>query len=48
MLKNMCFDFFRLNTINEGRVAIGDMSGFVPCTPNGCIELIKKYVKCSH
>ncbi|KZC06698.1 C-1-tetrahydrofolate synthase, cytoplasmic [Dufourea novaeangliae] len=31
-----------LNTINEGRVAIGDMSGFVPCTPNGCIELIKK------
>ncbi len=32
----------RLNTINEGRVAIGDMSGFVPCTPNGCIELIKR------
>ncbi|XP_043258125.1 C-1-tetrahydrofolate synthase, cytoplasmic [Colletes gigas] len=31
-----------LNTINEGRVAIGDMTGFVPCTPNGCIELIKK------
>ncbi|XP_003700207.3 pug C-1-tetrahydrofolate synthase, cytoplasmic isoform X1 [Megachile rotundata] len=31
-----------LNTINEGRVAIGDMSGFLPCTPNGCIELIKK------
>ncbi|XP_043669976.1 C-1-tetrahydrofolate synthase, cytoplasmic isoform X1 [Vespula pensylvanica] len=31
-----------LNTINEGRVTIGDMSGFVPCTPNGCIELIKK------
>lgn len=37
--------FFRLNTINEGRVAIGDMSGFLPCTPNGCIELIKKYVE---
>lgn len=36
---------FRLNTINEGRVAIGDMSGFLPCTPNGCIELIKKYVE---
>ncbi|XP_031367074.1 C-1-tetrahydrofolate synthase, cytoplasmic isoform X2 [Apis dorsata] len=32
----------KLNTINEGRVAIGDMSGFLPCTPNGCIELIKK------
>ncbi|EFN87737.1 C-1-tetrahydrofolate synthase, cytoplasmic [Harpegnathos saltator] len=31
-----------LNTVNEGRVAIGDMSGFLPCTPNGCIELIKK------
>ncbi|XP_043482868.1 C-1-tetrahydrofolate synthase, cytoplasmic [Leptopilina heterotoma] len=31
-----------LNTINEGRVAIGDMTGFMPCTPNGCIELIKK------
>uniref|UniRef100_A0A161THL5 C-1-tetrahydrofolate cytoplasmic isoform x2 n=1 Tax=Triatoma infestans TaxID=30076 RepID=A0A161THL5_TRIIF len=30
-----------LNTINEGRVAIGDMSGFIPCTPNGVIELIK-------
>ncbi|XP_020278511.1 C-1-tetrahydrofolate synthase, cytoplasmic isoform X2 [Pseudomyrmex gracilis] len=31
-----------LNTVNEGRAAIGDTSGFVPCTPNGCIELIKK------
>nr|XP_031833819.1 C-1-tetrahydrofolate synthase, cytoplasmic [Nomia melanderi] len=31
-----------LNTINEGKVAIGDMTGFLPCTPNGCIELIKK------
>ncbi|XP_033322549.2 pug C-1-tetrahydrofolate synthase, cytoplasmic isoform X1 [Megalopta genalis] len=31
-----------LNTINEGRVAVGDMTGFLPCTPNGCIELIKK------
>ncbi|XP_017796801.1 PREDICTED: C-1-tetrahydrofolate synthase, cytoplasmic isoform X2 [Habropoda laboriosa] len=31
-----------LNTINEGKVAVGDMSGFLPCTPNGCIELIKK------
>lgn len=33
---------FRLNTINEGRVAIGDLSGFLPCTPNGCIELIRR------
>ncbi|XP_046821575.1 C-1-tetrahydrofolate synthase, cytoplasmic isoform X2 [Vespa crabro] len=31
-----------LNTINEGKVTIGDMSGFIPCTPNGCMELIKK------
>lgn len=31
-----------LHTMNEGRVAIGDMSGFLPCTPNGCIELIKR------
>ncbi|CAD7093696.1 unnamed protein product [Hermetia illucens] len=31
-----------LNTINEGRVAIGDFSGFLPCTPQGCIELIKR------
>ncbi|XP_014232390.1 C-1-tetrahydrofolate synthase, cytoplasmic isoform X1 [Trichogramma pretiosum] len=31
-----------LNTINEGRVAIGDMTGFLPCTPNGCMELIKQ------
>jgi methylenetetrahydrofolate dehydrogenase (NADP+) / methenyltetrahydrofolate cyclohydrolase / formyltetrahydrofolate synthetase len=32
-----------LNTINEGRVAIGDMdSGFLPCTPNGCMELIRR------
>lgn len=31
----------RLHTMNEGRVAIGDLNGFLPCTPNGCIELIK-------
>nr|XP_022911778.1 C-1-tetrahydrofolate synthase, cytoplasmic [Onthophagus taurus] len=31
-----------LNTINEGKVAIGDLTGFLPCTPNGCIELIKR------
>ncbi|XP_017765884.1 PREDICTED: C-1-tetrahydrofolate synthase, cytoplasmic [Eufriesea mexicana] len=31
-----------LNTINEGKIATGDMSGFLPSTPNGCIELIKK------
>jgi len=32
-----------LNTINEGKLAIGDLSsGFVPCTPAGCLHLIKK------
>ncbi|KAI4468920.1 c-1-tetrahydrofolate synthase cytoplasmic-related [Holotrichia oblita] len=31
-----------LNTINEGRVAIGDLTSFLPCTPNGCIELIRR------
>ncbi|XP_050443683.1 C-1-tetrahydrofolate synthase, cytoplasmic [Adelges cooleyi] len=31
-----------LNIINEGRVAIGDLSGLIPCTPNGVIQLIKK------
>uniref|UniRef100_A0A1B6G1K4 C-1-tetrahydrofolate synthase, cytoplasmic n=1 Tax=Cuerna arida TaxID=1464854 RepID=A0A1B6G1K4_9HEMI len=31
-----------LHTINEGMVAVGNMSGFVPCTPNGVIELIKR------
>ncbi|XP_058457077.1 C-1-tetrahydrofolate synthase, cytoplasmic isoform X2 [Malaya genurostris] len=31
-----------LNTVNEGRVAVGDMGGFLPCTPNGCMELIKR------
>ncbi|XP_070504810.1 C-1-tetrahydrofolate synthase, cytoplasmic [Chironomus tepperi] len=31
-----------LNTINEGKIAVGDLSGFLPCTPNGVVELIKK------
>ncbi|CAH0400476.1 unnamed protein product [Chilo suppressalis] len=31
-----------LNTVNEGRVAVGDLSGFVPCTPAGCVELIRR------
>ncbi|KAJ2944743.1 hypothetical protein O0L34_g1631 [Tuta absoluta] len=31
-----------LNTVNEGRVAVGDMGGFIPCTPAGCVELIKR------
>lgn len=32
----------RLHTVNEGKVAVGDMTGFIPCTPNGCLQLIKK------
>jgi len=32
-----------LCTVNEGKVATGDLKGgFLPCTPNGCMELIKK------
>ncbi|XP_050499045.1 C-1-tetrahydrofolate synthase, cytoplasmic [Diabrotica virgifera virgifera] len=31
-----------LNTINEGRTAIGELTSFLPCTPNGVIELIKR------
>lgn len=31
-----------LNTINEGKIAVGDLSGLLPCTPNGVIELIKR------
>lgn len=33
---------FRLNTINEGKLAIGDLTGFLPCTPRGIVELIKR------
>jgi len=29
--------------MNEGRVATGDLAhGFLPCTPNGVMELIKR------
>jgi len=32
-----------LNTINAGKVARGILQDcFIPCTPNGCLELIKK------
>lgn len=32
-----------LNTKNQGKVAVGDLStGFLPCTPSGCLELIKR------
>jgi len=34
-----------LNTGNQGKLAVGDLlSGFLPCTPNGCMELIKRCV----
>lgn len=36
------FYVYRLHTLNEGRTAINTKTGFVPCTPNGCIELIKR------
>ncbi|KAH8241243.1 hypothetical protein KR032_004965, partial [Drosophila birchii] len=31
-----------LHTVNEGRLAIGDQGGFLPCTPWGCLELIRR------
>ncbi|XP_036337516.1 C-1-tetrahydrofolate synthase, cytoplasmic isoform X3 [Rhagoletis pomonella] len=31
-----------LHTVNEGRVSIGDTNGYLPCTPGGCVELIKR------
>ncbi|XP_044265161.1 C-1-tetrahydrofolate synthase, cytoplasmic isoform X1 [Tribolium madens] len=30
-----------LNTLNEGRTAVGDLLSFIPCTPNGIMELIR-------
>ncbi|XP_075222601.1 pug C-1-tetrahydrofolate synthase, cytoplasmic isoform X2 [Lycorma delicatula] len=36
-------DIDGLNTLNEGRIAVGDLvGGFMPCTPHGVIELIKR------
>ena len=32
-----------LCTVNEGKVATGDLvSGFLPCTPHGCLKLIER------
>ena len=32
-----------LGTVNQGKLAAGDMeSGFMPCTPAGCMELIRR------
>jgi len=32
-----------LNIVNEGKVATGDLkTGFLPCTPHGCLKLIEK------
>ena len=45
---NFVFNFFlwnRLTTINAGNMLHGQIGGkhaFIPCTPNGCLELIKK------
>ena len=31
-----------LGTVNQGKLAAGDMeTGFMPCTPAGCMELIR-------
>ena len=32
-----------LGTVNQGRLAAGDLEGgFTPCTPAGCMELIRR------
>lgn len=36
------FSLNRLHTINEGHLAVGNLHGFLPCTPIGVLELIKK------
>lgn len=40
--KQLKYSFCSLHTINEGRTAINSKNGFIPCTPHGCIELIKR------
>lgn len=37
----MFSNIFSLNTLNEGRAAVGDLFSFIPCTPKGIMELIK-------
>lgn len=41
---NISKDVDGLNSGSQGYVAVGEMdSGFIPCTPNGCMDLIKRY-----
>ena len=36
------YSLFSINDINAGRLARGSLHNcFKPCTPNGCMELIK-------
>lgn len=38
-----CFNCFRLTSISAGKLARGDLHDcFIPCTPKGCLELIKE------
>lgn len=38
-----CFHSFRLTNISAGKLARGDLNDcFIPCTPKGCLELIKE------
>ena len=35
--------FFRLHDVNAGKLSRGELDDcIVPCTPRGCLELIKK------
>ena len=43
---NICA-FYSLTSINAGKLARGDLGDcFIPCTPNGCMELIKQTGRC--
>lgn len=34
---------YRLTSINAGKLSRGDLGDcFIPCTPNGCMELIRQ------
>lgn len=50
MNKDIFLFFFitSLTSINAGKLARGDLGDcFIPCTPNGCMELIKQTGQCA-
>lgn len=40
---NVFGSILRLTSINAGKLSRGDLGDcFIPCTPNGCMELIRQ------